>query len=88
MYLLLPSQSRPRRNNQTMKYQIRDEGGMYPSTDRFETVSNAVSFIETMGDEDVTYFIVHVDGATIAIYHNRTVFVPRHADHWTFPLSE
>lgn len=71
-----------------MLYQVRDQDGYYPSTDRFASVNDAVDFIKEHGDEDIAYFIVHVDGATIAIYFGKTVFVPRHKDHWTLSPVE
>jgi len=65
-------------------YQLRDSDGMYPSADGFNTIEGAVAFIKFHLYEDVPYFIVNrVSDATVAIYFENTVFVPRHKDHWS-----
>lgn len=61
-----------------MLYQIRNQDGMYPSEDGFDTVAAAAAFIRarcyTFGDP--TYYIVlRMTDVTVAIWYDGKLFV-------------
>jgi hypothetical protein len=67
-----------------MLYQVRDQDGMYPTSDSFETVNSAANYVRDSLYHEVAYCIVNrLSDAVVAIVYDHVVFVPRHKDHWT-----